>query len=72
MGVMLDRWAEKHREIENVLELLNDLQERRIITWEVMRPHPREAVYEWFEIDAAQLERERREVLEAQRKVNQQ
>ena len=61
MGVMLDRWAEKHREIENVIELLGDLEERKIITWEVMRPSPRDAVYDWFEINARQLERERQD-----------
>ena len=64
MGVMLDLWAEKHREIENVLELLNDLEEQRFITWEVMRPSPRDAVYEWFGIKPAQLEKERRALLD--------
>ena len=64
MGVMLDRWAEKHKEIENILEFLNDLEDRKIITWNVMKPHPRTAVCDWFDIDLNKLEHERRELLE--------
>ena len=71
MGVMLDRWGEKYREIENILELLNDLEDRKIITWNVMQndghirsAHPRTAVCDWFDIDLKKLEHERRELLE--------
>lgn len=68
MGVMLDQWAEKHAEIARVEELLEKLAVDRHIEWISMR-RPHDVVCEFYEIDQAQLEKERRELLDMQRKL---
>jgi hypothetical protein len=69
MGVMLELWAEKCHEVERTIDLLEHLEAERAITWDTTMSM-REVVCKFHEIDLRQLDRERREVLEAQRKVN--
>lgn len=69
MGNMLDRWAEKGGWIEDILEMLNTFEAAGVIEW-TSTAQPRKAVCEHFDIDLAQLDRERRALLEDQRRLN--
>jgi hypothetical protein len=66
---MLDLWAEKQREIANAVELFLDLEARKIIEWNSMSSPPR-VIAEFFGIDHARLEKQRANLLQKQRELN--
>jgi len=69
MGNMLARWSEKCRQISEMEEIIDTWLAQDVVEWRSIES-PKTMLMKYFEIDPVQLDKERRAVLDEQRKLN--